>query len=206
VRFSPDGAWLSYVSPGDAGVVLYRMADGQQRLLSSRVGRPAAFSPDGRAVVVGDIFLSANQVAPDAGGEPGPLQESSSVYLYLYGLASDATEGSRQRLSPEAAVDDSAAAWSPDGVWIAFGRAPAGAAAGRQLWLMRADGRDARPLTNSPQISHGPPAWSPDGRTLLFQRFNLEDPAARPEVWQLRLEDGGLTLVAEGAYLPAWLP
>ena len=205
-RFSPDGAWLSYVSPGDAGVVLYRLADGEQRLLSSRVGRPVAFSPDGRQVVVGDIYLSAADVAPEAGGVPGPVQESSNVYLYLYMLASDPTEANRQRLSPEAAVDDSAAAWSPDGVWIAFGRAPAGAATGRQLWLMRADGRDARPLTSAPAITHGPPAWSPDGRYLLFQRFDLDDPAATPDVWRLRVDDGRLTLVARGGYLPAWLP
>jgi len=194
-RFSPDGAWLSYVSPGDEGVVVYHLADGAQRLLSSRVGRPAAFSPDSAAVIVSDITLVASAA-----------QESSRVYLYRVALTGAGAEEGRERLSPDQPVDDSAPAWSPDGQWIAFGRAPADTAAGRQLWLMRPDGSEARALTDEAAIFHGPPAWSPDGGTLLYQRYRLDDPAAQPEVWSLRLSDGTATLVAPGGYLPAWLP
>ncbi len=197
-RFSPDGAWLTYVSPGDEGVVLYRLADGQQRLLSSRVGRPAAFSPDSTQVIVGDLVMEGNPTAP---GDDAPIQESSRVYLYRVELAGEG----RERLSPDLPVDDSAPAWSPDGQWIAFGRAPADTAYGRQLWLMRPDGSDARALTSEPTLFHGPPAWSPDSTTLLYQRFDLDDPAATPEVWTLRLSDGATTRVAPGGYLPAWL-
>lgn len=201
-RFSPDGAWLSYVSPGDAGVVLYRLADGTQRLVSSRVGRPAAFSPDSAQIIVGDLVLEGNPTAPADGDTPAPIQESSRVFLYRVALA----EEGRERLSADLPVDDSAPAWSPDGQWIAFGRAPADAASGRQLWLMRPDSSEAYALTNDPNLFHGPPAWSPDGATLLYQRFDLSDPAATPEVWQLRLADGVATLIAPGGYLPVWLP
>jgi TolB protein len=201
-RFSPDGVWLSYVSPGDQGVVLYRLADGRQRLLSSRVGRPAAFSPDSAQVIVSDLVLEGNPTAPDDGDVPAPIQESSRVFLYRVLLA----EEGRERISADLPVDDSAPAWSPDGQWIAFGRVPADAASGRQLWLMRPDGSEARALTNDPNLFHGPPTWSPDGTTLLYQRFDLSDPAATPEVWHLRLADSLSTLIAPGGYLPAWLP
>lgn len=205
-RFSPDGQWLSYVSPGDDGVVLYRVSDGEQRLLSSRVGRPAAFSPDSAQVVVSDIVLRGDVTAPEAVDGESPFQESSSVYLYRYELEEGLAGRQRQRLSPEAAVDDSAPAWSPDGEWIAFGRTPADVAAGRQLWQMRPDGSEAQPLTSDPGFFYGPPAWSPDGAYLLFQRFDLTDPGAMPEVMQLRLSDGAMTRIAPGGYLPAWLP
>ena len=89
------------------------MADGAQRLLPSRAGAPAAWSPDGAAVVYGDLVPTAH--AGDAAGAP-PL-ETAGVYLYRTLLAE---EGSRQRLSPEAAVSDSAAAFAPDGQWLAF--------------------------------------------------------------------------------------
>ena len=201
-RFSPDGVWLSYVSPGDEGVVLYHLADGRQRLLSSRVGRPAAFSPDRAQVIVSDLVLEGNPTAPDDGDTPAPIQESSRVFLYRVSLA----EEGRERLSADLPVDDSAPAWSPDGQWVAFGRAPADAAAGRQLWLMHPDGSDARALTSDANLFHGPPAWSPDGTTLLHQRFDLSNPAATPEVWQLRPNDGAAILIAAGGYLPAWLP
>ena len=201
-RFSPDGAWLSYVSPGVDGVVLYELASGDQRLLSSRVGRPAAFNPASDVVIIGDLVLAAHDVAPTGESGSGPPQESSSVYLYRVTLR----EEGRERLSPEAAVDDSVPAWSPDGQWIAFGRAPADAAAGRQLWLMRPDGHEARALTNEPALFHGPPAWSPDGAYLLYQRYDVSDPTASPSVWLLRLADGAQSLVAADAFLPAWLP
>jgi TolB protein len=201
-RFSPDGGWLSYVSPRDEGIVLYQLSDGAQRLLGSRVGRPAAWSPDGEQVIVGDLTLHA-----DPSGVPTPdsliAQESSTVYLYRVALAET---GSRQRLSPESAVDDSAPAWSPDGEWVAFGRSVPDAAFGRQLWLMRPDGSEARALTNEPVYYHGPPAWSPDGRYLLYQRYDLGDPEATTEIWRLDVMSGEAARLVTNGFLPAWLP
>ena len=194
-RFSLDGEWISYVSPADEGVVLYRPGDGAQRLLASRVGSPAAFSPDGAAVVVGDVTVLE--------GQTGPEGETSAVYLYRTLLAGDAP---RERLSPAGVQADSAPAFSPDGQWIAFGRGPSGAAAGRQLWLMRAGGGEARALTNDPDVFYGPPSWSADGRTLLYQRFDLSDPAGRPAVWLMDVATGEQRLLAEGGYLPVWGP
>ena len=201
-RFSPNGQWLSYVSLADDGVVLYRLSDGRQRLLSSRVGSPATWSPDSAAVVYGDLVVQGHQTAPETEGGAGetPIQESSNILLYLSPVDE---ESDRRRLSPDAAVADTAAAFSPDGAWIAFGRAPANTAAGRQLWLMRADGSDARALTDDPAITHGPPRWSPDGRALLFQRY---DPAAETtSVWRLDIATGAETRVVEDGYLPAWV-
>jgi TolB protein len=200
-RFSPDGQWLSYVSPADEGVVLYRLADGRQSLLSSRTGSPAAWSPLSGEVVVGDIVLEAFQTAPETEGAV-PLQESANVLLYR-SFMDDL--GDRQRISPEAAVTDSAPAFSPDGQWIAFGRAPSGTNAGRQLWIMRPDGEDARALTAVPSVTYGPPAWSPDGRFLLYQRYDLTNPEAAPSVWLLDVATGEETPVAERGYLPGWV-
>jgi TolB protein len=206
-RFSPDGAWLSYVSVADDGIVLYRLETGAQRLLGSLVGSPAAWSPDSAAVVYGDLVVQAHETAPEVGeGETGgetPLQESSSTLLYRALVDGDSP---RQRLSPDAAVADSVPAYSPDGQWIAFGRAPADTNAGRQLWLMRPDGGEARALTADPaathEVTHGPPSWSPDGRYLLFQRY---DPVTESSsVWRLEVGTGEMTLLAEGGYLPAW--
>lgn len=202
-RFSPDGRWLSYVSLADEGLVLYNLQDGQQRLLSSRVGSPAAWSPDSTAVVYGDLVVQGDQTAPDVGGGALPVQESSTVYLFRSIAGGD---GSRERLSPDAGVADSAPAYSPDGQWIAFGRTPANTAAARQLWIMRPDGSEARALTSDPAVTHGPPSWSANGRSLLFQRYHIADAAGVTSVWTLDVATGEETLVADGGYLPAWRP
>jgi len=93
-------------------------------------------------------------------------------------------------------------AWSPDGTRIAFTSYRSGSPA---LWLMQADGSQARQLTAT-SGAHGDyfPTWSPDGRWIAFQRLSPD--AARI----------GLIPVAGGppaffefpgrAYAPAWSP
>ncbi len=66
---------------------------------------------------------------------------------------------------------DGSARWSPDGRWVAFLR-PADEDAdeggeGRQLWLIRTDGGEARQLTKHP-ASVRSYEWLPDSRGLVF--------------------------------------
>lgn len=201
--FSPDGQWISYVSPGNDGVILYNLVDGRQRLIPSRVGRPPAWSPDSADLVLGDLVILATTTSPGGEANPQSVQESSAVYLYRVSLNE---EGARRRLSPEGNIEDSVPAWSPDGTLIAFGRRAAGTDTGRQLWVMDGEGDDARSLTGEPSIVHGPPAWSPDGRYLLFQRFDMAEPASVATTWLLEVASGDLMPVVDGqAYQPAWL-
>jgi TolB protein len=129
-----------------------------------------------------------------------------AIQLYLVNAGAGIFEGERTRLSPEAGVDDGLPAWSPDGEWIAFGRKLPRTQNGRQLWLMRPDGSEARALTDDPAVQHGPPHWSPDGRYLLFQRYRLLEPGSLPEICILDVENGEIVQVAVNAYLPTWLP
>ena len=50
------------------------------------------------------------------------------------------------------------------------------------------------------------PAWSPDGRCLLFQRYPLEKPNPRPGIWLLNVETGELQEVVTPGQWPTWLP
>jgi TolB protein len=105
-----------------------------------------------------------------------------------------------------AAVEDNSPAWSPDGAWLAFTRKAAGASMGRQVWLMRADGREARALTNTPDIHHALPQWSPDGQRLVYQQFPLKMPNPVPSLWLLDVTSGERREVVASGSRPAWLP
>jgi TolB protein len=186
--WSPDGHWLSYVAPSSQGVQIYNVDDGRSFLVPSRMGGLAVWSPDSTTVLVADI-------------QPGDA--GFSVHL----LKAVPQSGQLADISGEAApVEDGSPVWSPDGAWIAFTRKAAGASMGKQIWLMRADGSQARYLTAEPDIHHGLPAWSPDGRYLVFQRFHLKELGARPSIWRLEVETGQMQELVAAANRPVWLP
>jgi Tol biopolymer transport system component len=103
-------------------------------------------------------------------------------------------------------------AWAPDSKWIAF---PSGDPV-PALFLLSVDTQEQRKLTNPPSRPMGDgdttPAFSPDGRTLAFARF--QDGETRADLYVLRLA-AGYTAEREPARLrsanllnfaPAWTP
>jgi Tol biopolymer transport system component len=76
--------------------------------------------------------------------------------------------------------------WSPDGRTIAFELATA---AGVTVDLMRPDGTGLRTLTPPTACCSGDPSFTPDGKRLVFARF---DPASNDEaVWRMNLDGSG---------------
>lgn len=187
-QWSPDGRWLSFIAPLE-GIKVVNLGDGATLVAPSQMGEPAAWSPQSDAVVLSDVVVMGERIG---------------VALFRLDLATARVT----RLSPETAelTEDTSPAWSPDGQWLAFGRKVAQVATGSQLWLMRPDGSETRPLTTDHTTHYGPPVWSPDGRRLLFQYVRLAEPAAQPGIAVLDRMTGELTPVAAPGRAPVWLP
>ncbi len=139
-------------------------------LLAMRIPEEPQLSADGSLIAFMLTEIDAGEfayrrslwVAPAAGGEPR-----------------------RFTVGPK----DGSPRWSPDGKTLAFVRAPhestkpanaeerARGVGKPQIWLIPADGGEARQLTYQ---RHGAtsPVWSPDGSTLLFvaETGDLDDP------------------------------
>ncbi|MFI5273233.1 MAG: TolB family protein, partial [Ktedonobacterales bacterium] len=131
------------------------------------------------------------RIAPDGGRIAYVLVEiDRESYAYRRSIwMIDTAGGEPHRFT--AGPHDSAPRWSPDGRQLAFVRAPdeelkpksvaeRDRGVGRpQLWLIAADGGEARQLT---WLRHGAGAaeWSPDGTTLLFaaETGAADDPEA----------------------------
>jgi Tol biopolymer transport system component len=190
-RWSPDGKWISYVSPDLEGIGVYHLDNGTSLFYATTTGEPAVWHPQSNLLVMSEML-------PDS-----PLYE---VHLY----AIDPLRATRVDLSDYGvAVEDNSPAFSPDGSWIAFRRRELegpGGSLGKQLWRMRADGSDPTPLTDAVEYDHGPPAWSPDGRYLLYHRFPLRGPEVTISVWIMDVTSGKAWEVARPGQRPQWVP
>ena len=190
-RWSSDDRWITYLSPDFIGIGVYNLESGEERFYPTQAGESAPWQPGQTRFVMNEQRI---------------LGERSAIHLFLVDPIAD----TRINLSgDEAMVEDGAAVWSPDGEWIAFRRnitQGPDATLTKQLWLMRADGSDARPLTTDAEIDHGPPAWSPDGRRLIFHKVPLKGPDSVISVWTLDVETGEQRQIASPGQRPQWLP
>lgn len=198
-RWNPDGR-LSYYDTERRAVVVRELAHGALTYIPNDSGDMGAWSPDGAVLVFPDLLPP-----PDGATLPG---EDFAGHFYSQLLRVEAATNQTRNLSGEDPVTDASPAFSPSGAWIAFGRremTPARWTLGRQLWLMRADGSEAHPLTNEPTFNHSAFVWSADETALFYMRFNAGDPVAPVEIWRIS-RDGAEARAVTTGYLPKWVP
>ncbi len=195
--FSPDGRRVAFHWRGESGADIYvRLIGEDSRLqLTSHPDheRFPAWSPDGKQIA----FLRGNPgvapklvLIPSIGGKERELLEPSI----------DPLLGSEGRFGPKLA-------WSPDDRWIVTdGRSG--------LVAVSTETREVRRLTVPPTeaMGDGCPAFSPDGRTLVFCRI---DHWTRSNLFRIELGPN-LTPISEpipvtrderaGFTAPFWLP
>lgn len=177
--FSRDGQWIVFTSERDGSYDIYRARpDGSalERLVDDPAyDDQATLSPDGQSLA----FVSTR---------------SGQADIWILELA---TKTLRNLTSHPAG--DFRPAWSPDGQWLAFtsdrdSRKPKVDFVLRhstEIYLIRADGTGLRRVTQA-QTFAGSPAWSGDGKQLLFYEAELLEVGKINSVTRLR----GITQIA----------
>ena len=85
--------------------------------------------------------------------------------------------------------------FSPDGKTIAFTSDRDG---GDNIWLMNADGSEARAVTNETFRLLNSPAWSPDGQFIVARKhFTASRSLGAGEVWQYHISGGNGVMLTE---------
>jgi TolB protein len=177
---SPDGTRVAYVTAQNRITNLHmldlRSRERRQLTFFTANVGNPAWSPDGNALLF-DL---------DSGNDSG---------LFII----DSAGGEPRRLTRGSHRD---AAWSPDGERIIYVHQEEGV----NLWIMNADGSQARPLLQWDGFRDFSPAWSPDGERVALVS-NRE--SADLELYLLDLETRQLTRLTYGAYMdfnPVWTP
>ncbi len=196
-KFSPDGQWLSYISPATNTLTLYRLKDGHTISLSlnSQQMIPESWSPSSDSLIF---------------GAPASLQDGAPIHLERYILDSGKTIDLGDANN---SASDYSASWSPDGSWIAVDRdvpsSDGSAPPSNQVWLVKPDGTDAHKLLAESGASYSDITWSPDGKSIIYSRYSLQNTSnstGQFDIYQADIQTGNSTKLVSGGDYPTLLP
>ncbi len=199
LSYSPEGSHITYsrhyANRRAAGQVLMGLwivgGDGsdERRLLEAhdrevQIQEHAAWSPDGKRLAV-----------TGGGNDTG----NASKDLFVADVENFAAANLR-KLVPGAGVNiGEQPSWSPDGKQLVVTSTSA------ILWLIDADGKNKRKLTQLAGTYAMQPAWSPDGERIAF----ASDRDGNCEIYTIRTDGSELARVTNHAALdchPKWSP
>lgn len=214
---------LAFVDEDKRQIGVYTLGEGSIETLPNNANEMGSWYPVGPTLIYTQIAspegpLSIRAPTPVGGLDvtpeltPTPTVRATaapndflSASLFRVNLGSDDTT----RLTADSDVEDTNPVISPNGQWLVFARKSLSYETwtpGRQLWVMRVDGSEARQLTNEPLLTHSNFVWSPDSFTVVLVRFNVADINQPPELWAIDRDGRNLHLLAIGGFLPRWLP
>jgi Tol biopolymer transport system component len=122
----------------------------------------------------------------------------------------DTAGSAPRRITNEQAVQMQPA-WAADGSEFAYAQMPGGGCAGcsESIWVRSADGSSPRQLTTPPSDvgsfdEH--PTFSPDGKTILFQRGGVDETADPPKLFTAPAAGGATKALGIVGREPVWGP
>lgn len=214
-KFTRTGA-LAYMDFDLAAVVLTDLSTQAATYVPNTSGDMGTWAPDGSVLVFPEITFppeptaqpSATPANPTATPPDEPPHEDRETF-YSHLLRVIVSTNQSTDLSNETFVEDASPSFSPSGSLIAFARryldndrfTP-----GRQLWIMNADGSEARPITSEPNVNHSALTWSPDGSAIVFMKYNMSDFASPASIWIVNADGSNPRQLAPAGYLPEWIP
>jgi Tol biopolymer transport system component len=162
----------------------------KESIIKTSLQQSGSWSPDGKKILY---------------ALPQIVNEILTVSIYQIDLA-----GGENSLElgedNQGQIDYGLPAWSPDGNWVVVGIRLAGTTESRQLVLTQLDGSKAQQITQTPVYNYAAYQWDPWGTAIIFQRFPQGQSGGEPEVGVWEKANGKITILAQNAAMPAWMP
>ncbi len=187
--WSPDGRRLAAWDGSVGSIRVVELATGDMMLLKTQSGMVGTWSPDGGTMLFNELSFVSEQ-----------------TYVKMYSADFATKQVNLAFETGQELVDYSVPIWSPDGLWIAAGIKTPTSGLGSQLWVMHPDGSEARPIADEIEYTYGAYRWNSWSDGLIFQRFALGVPFAKPDILLWLVADNSVRVFASDASMPAWLP
>ena len=163
--WSPDGRYIAFVRRnGERGIFMVPALGGPERKLTD-IASTFAWAPDGKALAVASRGLTI---------------ELNGIFL----LSLETGNKRRLTASPSGSFSDTSPAFSPDGQTVAFIRSPNFLVG--DIYVVPVAGGEPRRLTSDNLSLHGSPAWTADGREVVFSSPR----GGLPSLWMIRASGG----------------
>lgn len=175
--WSPDGTEVAFQRRSDTDTDVYAVAvaTGQVRPVAGVTGTHAVLSPDWTRIA---------------------YSRNDGLYVVENGVE-------RELVTSGGIL--TAEAWSPDGQQLAYTVLELqGDNLNTDIWIVNADGSDARQVTTDPGFD-GEPAWSPDGQLLVYYTTSGD----HAQLFTIRVDGTGATNLSNRPHdeaNPAWSP
>ena len=155
-------------------------------MIPNILGAAAMWAPNSKSILLRDVVIKHDQFV---------------TQLFVYGMESEVLVN----ISPSEGFENTLAAWSPDGESIAVVRRDLSIIRGDQIWVMNADGSDARALTNDTDALHGSLNWSPDGKYVLYELYALDNFPFSSRLQVLDVDSGDVKDLGIDGFNPKWV-
>jgi len=202
-RWSHDGRYLAFYRPDLDLIIFLDMISDSPSVVPAVDANLGEWSPAENLLAYTELTFGDRQPHEHV-AEDGTVISHTRPSLYHHLILSGPGADPARDLSAGSEVDEGLPAWSPDGAWLAVARTYTGA--GRQIWLLAADGSQSRQMTDDPLFQHSSLSWSPDAQKIAFMRRLAGDNSAVAEIWIMELDSGEISLATSGAYYPGWKP
>jgi TolB protein len=215
--FSPDGKQIVYqAEEKDTGNPFYQifiqdLDTGRFRRLSPGMGRTSCsyFSPDGKKIIFASSHLDpeakkhqqeeyAKREEDLKAGIHRRYQWDFDPYMDIFECNPDGT--GLKRLT-DAKGYDAEGSYSSDGRHIVFCSNRDG---NLELYIMDADGKNTRKLTNTPNCYNGGPFFSPDGKRVIFRSDRKEKD--RLQLYMINSDGTGEIALTDNDKWVYWAP
>jgi len=190
-RWSPQGDRLAVLDEVEEGIKVITISSGDIVSIPTGIAKMGTFSPDGSKILFLNTQINGIQ------SFQGVFEADFKDMRIKPFLAPDLTE-----------FDYSVPAWSPEGDEVVVGwRTLVGLGRGsEQLSLFNAEGSDERIITTQQNYTHAAYSWENDGKRILFQQFEVGNTAAKPQVAIWEEGTNSITVIADDANFPRWIP